>query len=237
MTQKKKVTAKPRLPNAAPVIGGGPGNMTNEKRNPPPDGRMFRPLPFAGPIARGYITEHQPPGPGRCYFMYNPNQLSYSFEVAKDLVAPDATASVPTNGPVGGTTVSLSLLFVRQFEVAYGRDTKGVWRDIDALRYLIGITDPDSIGFGWTKTLMFVFGADHSMVFYGAITSMSVTLTLFSEKMVPMAAEVVIGASWMPAVWDGVVAAAKSDTSASGVPSTAVAKGAAPGGTRSGQQP
>jgi hypothetical protein len=197
-TKKVAVKATPKLPSAAPVIGGGPKNLVSERRNSPPDGRMFRPLPFVGKVERGYIKEMTPPGPGVCYFMYNPNQFSYNFQISQDLVAPDATAMVPTSGPVGGTTVSFQLLFVRQFEVAYGGSTRGVWEDLDALRYLIGIDDPTKIGYGWLKVLMFVFGTDPSMVFYGAITNIGAQLSLFSEKMVPMAATADISVTWFP---------------------------------------
>lgn len=198
-TTKPVPKAVQKLPNAAPTVSGAPkGNLAWYPRNSQPDGRMFRPLPFVHDVKRGYIKEYRPAGPAVCYFLYNPNQFVYEMTVNQGLTAPVAQDFVPVTGPPGGTTVRFQLVFLRQFEVAYGGSKLGVWEDINALRSLIGITDPVNQGFGWLKTLMFVFGSDPSMVFYGASLGITVTLGLFSENMVPMAATVDMSVTWFP---------------------------------------
>lgn len=193
MAVKKKATPKPAAPG---LVGKQNANVYLD--NGTPDGRMFRGLPWAGPISRGYVTEHSPSGKNRVNFMYNPNLITYGFELNAALKAADQMSpqALIMPGIPGGNTMSFDLLFSRQFEVAYGGDKQGVWRDIEALKRITGVRVNQ--GYMLQKTLMFVMGADPTMVYYGSIRSLQVQIGYFSEKMVPMYASVSISVLYIP---------------------------------------
>jgi hypothetical protein len=87
--------------------------------------------------------------PYACRFMFNPNVITVSYQVAEGVTPPSqltadqlaATAIYP-----GQTSIGFSLLFDRTYEVAYGpspynpRDLRkiGVYRDINALEAVVG---------------------------------------------------------------------------------------------------
>lgn len=146
-------------------------------------------------MQRGSIYEHKPEGPGAFHFLYNPNSLSYTFAFNEALSDPSQTAEVRTMGPLGGTTLSMTLMINRQYEVAYGGDSQGVMNDINALKYLVGMKD-DTYSYMTLKTLRFELGKN--LRFYGFVNSMSAAVELFSQQMVPMAAVVQLTAFQMP---------------------------------------
>lgn len=227
LPQAKKTQAwkLPTPPGA--ITESAPGDVA--PRNGYPDPRMFRALPFTGKILRGYIREYNdlgPRGEGRVDFLYNPNTISYDFQVNGSLIGTDQQHPVATRGMIGGNGMSFSLLFSRQFEVAYGGDLWGVHRDLDALKYCVGITSSDT-GFMIQKTNMFVMGAHASMIFYGFIDQMTVEIGYFSEKMVPMFAQVSLHATYVPPLpndqlhWEAPTSTTNQDAAAALADSTA----------------
>lgn len=196
-----------------------PGKVSGPTVNPPFDKRMYPALPWAGPIQRGWITEDSPPGPYKLNFLFNPMELSYDHSLSPLLVPPDSTAGVASLGPIGGSTLSFSLLFSRQYEVAYNGDKKGVLSDLQVMQGLVGMHRPDlnmpDNAFMWVKRLRFNFG---SLINYtGYIKSLSVQISIFSEKMVPMFAKASITAEYLPAAWE-VGATTVADTSVAAPP-------------------
>ena len=189
---------KPKTTKQSPVPVNPP--MKFPTTNPKFDDRMYAPLPWAGPIKRGRITEEDPPGPYVLNFLYNPVELSFEHSFNPTMRPPDSTMNVATLGEPGGTMLSFSLLFVRQYEVAYNGDTDGVLTDIRVLQGLTGMFRQDikmaDNAFMWQKRLRFNFG--DLINFTGYIHSMSYGLQFFNERMVPMAAEVSISATYLP---------------------------------------
>lgn len=172
------------------------GAIGNPVSNEPFDGRHHPALPWAEDIERGFIANHQPPGPYRLRFLYNPNHIDLSFQLSGSLTAIDQTAGIPTAGAIGGHTVGFKLLFDRHYEVAYGSDQIGVWQDIEVLKGLVGATANQ--GFMIQQALKFCFSTKLYGTFYGFIHTMEIAMGLFSKSMVPMMAEVSIGATFVP---------------------------------------
>lgn len=160
------------------------------------DSRHYPALPWAGPVFRGFIANHQPPGPFRLRFMFNPNQIDLGFTLNQNQLAFDQQANIATAGSIGGHSIGFTMYFNRQYEVAYRGDKLGVYKDINILKALVGIQANN----GWMimQALKFVFSDTLDGVFYGFIDSLGVKLGPFSEKMVPLMAEVQVSATFVP---------------------------------------
>lgn len=197
---KKKPPAKP-VP--APLIGGkaqgGQVSTARSSRNPPPHALLNTPTPWVGKVERGSIYEHSPNNGGEFHFLYNPNELSYTYSFNMEMAAPETVAPIPTAGALGGTVLAFEIFLNRQYEVAYEGNSQGVMADIRALEYIVGMKDP-SYSYMQMKSLKFVLGKN--LVFYGFINNMSARIGLFSEKMVPMFGAVQISATQMPSDFD-----------------------------------
>lgn len=195
----------PYVTTQEPVFGSNPGargegsSITLYKRlnhNEPFDDRLYPALPWTGKIFRGYIANHQPPGPNRLRFMYNPNQMDMDYQLGGSLIDPSQTGGIQTAGALGGHAVGFKMFFDRHYEVAYNNDSRGVWKDIEVLESLVGMEENQ----GWMvqQALKFVFSTGPRGVFYGYIHSLYVKLGFFSEEMIPMMAEVDVGTTFVP---------------------------------------
>lgn len=199
----------PARPEPPSLIGGGTGAalygpfLNGSPQNRKPDGRLFDATPWVGKIDRGEIMEYDAGtnryGPGRVQFMYNPNEITYTFQFNSAIADPSQTAQIPTLGALGGTVLGFTLFFDRHYEVAYGGDKQGVLDDLRVLKYIVGMKS-DAYNFMITKTNRFILGTNHR--FFGIINSMQARLAHFSEQMVPMVAEVMISAIQVPANWN-----------------------------------
>lgn len=189
--------------------------------NPATDPRINSIITKTGsPLKQGIIqqTDDNVTGgqkyPYACRFMFNPTAIEVSY--ATDETAFNPATLTPAQGAAsaivpGKTSISFSLLFDRTFEVAYGpsalrprnlRDI-GVYADIAALENVVGVRynfaeDAESVTqLMGIRPCYFVFGGGDNNVgltFIGAITSMNVTYSSFSERMVPVRAGVAINA-------------------------------------------
>lgn len=188
-----------------------------EYTNPATDPRINSIIQKTGsPLRQGIIqqTDDNVVGPQKfpyaCRFMFNPTAIGVSYATDETVYNPSvqtpaqaaALALVP-----GRTGISFSLLFDRTFEVAYGPSASrpldlrdiGVYADIGALENVVGArfnftTDASSViqPMG-VRPCYFIFGGGDNNVgltFIGAITSMNVTYSSFSERMVPVRAGV-----------------------------------------------
>jgi len=206
--------------------------VTKPISNEPFDDRHYPALPHVGGVIyRGFISEHQPAGPHRLRFLFNPNQIDYGFELSQNLVALDQTANIPTAGGLGGHSIGFKIFFDRHYEVAYGGNKEGVYRDIKVLKGLVGV-DANQ-GFMLTKVLKFVFSNTEPGSFYGIITSMTVSIGFFSKDMIPMMAEATINATFSPPTPDRskgwYTADDETDTSSSGGATTPTTAASAQG--------
>lgn len=200
-------------------------NDLNGYVNPPADPRLNSIIKKMGsPLRQGIIQQTNdafvPPQryPYACRFLFNPTTISVNYGGPDENIldpsklTPEesaALASVP-----GKTTLGFSLFFDRTYEVAYGPSATlprnlrniGVYADIGALENVVGARfnfgdDPKTViqPMGLRPAyIIFGGGSDNvGLSFIGAITSMDVTYTTFSERMVPIRAAVNIGVTQM----------------------------------------
>lgn len=191
----------------------------NEYINPPADPRLNSILHKTGsPLKQGILqqTDEMVTGPQRfpyaCRFMFNPTTLDVGYSVNE--MAFDPSKLTPDQAAAdliapGTTQLSFNLLFDRTYEVAYptragAKNLKniGVYADIAMLESVVGArynfapTAAGVIQQMGIRPCYFIFGGGGGAVgltFIGAITSMTVTYSSFSERMVPVRAGVQIG--------------------------------------------
>jgi len=194
-------------------------NDLNQYVNPAADPRLNSILTkMNSPLKQGIIqqTDDNVQGPQKypfaCRFMFNPTTLSVGYQAIESGIDPSeqtAAQQAAVAIGVGQTTLAFNLLFDRTYEVAYGpgktrptdlRDI-GVYRDIAALESVVKARDnfaPAADAVITPMTLVpcyFVFGGGAGKVgltFIGAITSMTVDYSTFSDRMVPMRAAVTL---------------------------------------------
>lgn len=190
--------------------------------NPPADPRINSIITKTGsPLRQGIIqqTDDNVVAPQRfpyaCRFMFNPTAIEVSYATDESAFDPATMSAAQSAGVAvvpGKTSISFSLLFDRTFEVAYGpstlrpRDLRdiGVYADIGALESVVGSrfnfasNSKNVIQLMGLRPCYFIFGGGNNNVglsFIGAITSMTVTYSSFSERMVPVRAGVIINAT------------------------------------------
>lgn len=159
--------------------------------------------------------------PYACRFMFNPPGIQVSYAADLSQLTPNTQTPAQTAGSYigpGQTNFSFNLLFDRTYEVAYGPTISptiaadlrniGVYRDIGALESIVNArnnfaANPSDIMQNMSLVPVYIIfgggnggqnGAPVAGLSYSAyITSMEVTYSLFSSKMVPTRAGVALG--------------------------------------------
>lgn len=189
-------------------------NNISEYINPPADPRLNSIIYKTGsPLKQGIIqqTDDNVVGaqkyPFACRFMFNPTTLAVNYTGLEGMANPATmTAAEQAATPIGPSQTSLEfkLLFDRTYEVAFGSGLThdlGVYRDIAALESVVrarnnfSTTGKSVIMPMALVPCYFIFGGGGGITglsFVGAITSMNVVYSTFSERMVPIRAAVII---------------------------------------------
>lgn len=167
-----------------PVIGSG--------TNLPFDDRIeFSSSPWVPRLVRGwgqnYNTATKKLGGAKFYFLFNPNQVNVTYGINPGARAggnQDMAAALEGGGG-GPSSISYSfgLMFDRTYEVAYNGDKEGVFRDVEALECVLGISQ--SMPYLTSgHVVRWVLGTD--LVVYGAVQSLGVEYAYFNHDMIPM---------------------------------------------------
>lgn len=180
--------------NGTPVFGGPSGQQ-------------------ASSLIRGCIVEAFPEQRGdytpfRCFFMYNPTDISVNYGLSSDQLPADLQP--PSNlvipNMVQGVSVGFSLFFDRMMEVYQGGPgpgTFGVMWDIRALERLMGMYDLVN-GSPMGRAVIVYFGAGDTnaapnvrktIQLRGFFTSLGVTYATFDKNMTPTRCKVDINIS------------------------------------------
>ncbi|WP_157247807.1 hypothetical protein [Nonomuraea typhae] len=147
-------------------------------------------------------------------FLYNPTGFSTTYSINPVNSSWDKVLFQDPGNDDGyqikgklGQTLAFSLLFDRTYEVWKG-DEEGTWNDVRAALAVAGavetskadIATPGEIGIMKIRRADVYFGHNGGMVYTGAITSLSVGYTLFSDKMIPFRTAMSISMMLMPLV-------------------------------------
>lgn len=174
-------------------------NMT--PLNPPFDRRMRQignPVIGASKIKRGWVQTRD--DNMRVNFLFNPSQLNLSHGVNLDAVRSEdykPTDDVASVDYVAlGSSLSVQLLYDRTYEITSGDGSfasrYGVYADVAAWYVMMGMLD--AMPEGWQDTLIssppiakqaYLF-LGMKMLYYGYLTSVSVTYSHWSANMVPV---------------------------------------------------
>lgn len=187
-------------------IYGSPASSSN----PPFDRRLFSQNPWSPPrsVQRGSMVQDKEFAksvggyPLKLQFLYNPLEISYSYEFNNEVTRPDkltaAQLATPMNGFQGATTVAFNLFFDRMYDVIDGTQPQGVAVDAAAFQNMVGM--PGGQGFLSLIPINVFFSAAvdvtkfidnrwpaplSTLFFYGYVSSAGITYTHFTEKMVP----------------------------------------------------
>lgn len=164
--------------------------------------------PYSRSVRRGYMTTPPSRKPKIILnFMYNPNEINFAYDVNESLLAQETQDQEnPLGSPqipllVGGASVSFVLLFDRTMEAAGGGKSPnaydpaaiGVLADLAVFEKLVGadfnngqlISTPAEVKFSSGTT-----GAGGPLLgFTGYIIAAGVTMTQFTQNMVPTRCE------------------------------------------------
>lgn len=213
------------------------GNTTEKYLNPPFDPRILRigaPGLGSKKLKRGrLVNATKDANTGRKHgvnFLYNPVAVSASHNLSMDVVTtPGMQQSTSASTQMGQLpnigSVSVDLLYDRTYELWDKSKRKtlagrfGMYADVLAFYYLLGITEKGSVFSGNAATAdagmgssvawqslyptsyidptnrMYLYIGD-KMRFYGTVTDMSITYSHWNEEMIPMRGQISIAMSF-----------------------------------------
>lgn len=175
---------------------------TTQQQRPFAPETMYTTSPWVPKLMRGYIqrfdTVASAPSGYRWNFLYNPNEINVAYTLNPNARGADNQSAGANAGGYGGPSsidFTFNLVIDRSFEVAYHGDPDGARHDVECLELLLGVSQVTPY---LTSMAVMKIVLGTKMTFYGWITGASVQYLYFNQDMVPMRAQISVGARVYP---------------------------------------
>lgn len=172
------------------VANSGANIDPNLRENPQFDPITSRPSYFQGSsIARGAMVSDPIARAGSpivlLNFLYNPTRYTVGYSMNAQVFPAIYQPQTPAPSLINGISMSFDILFDRVADCWKDAFNPGVMIDLYILEKLTGVNESGTLNSYPINVYFAATGISNSVKFYGIITSLGITFTLFNRLMIP----------------------------------------------------